>query len=252
MKIRFLGTGTSTGVPAIGCNCEVCNSDDPHDKRLRCSIQIEIEDTQIIIDCSPDFRQQMLQVPFRKIDGILITHEHFDHVGGIEELRTYSYLNTVDIYAESNVEKALKKRLSYVFDRDKFLGIPDIRILPINFPHTFKIKEIDIVPIRVMHYRLPILGYRIRNFAYLTDVKHLPNEELEKLSGLDLLVISALRNKEHVSHQTLGEAIELAKRIAPRKTLFTHMSHEIGFHREVNQSLPKGFSLAFDGLEIDI
>lgn len=252
MKIRFLGTGTSTGVPVIGCRCEVCRSDDRHDKRLRCSVQIESANTNIIIDCTPDFRQQMLQVPFQKIDGVLITHEHFDHVGGIEELRSYARFGAVDIYAERNVEFALQNRLSYIFNNHKFLGIPDVRIIPIDSQHTFRVKNLEITPIRVMHYRLPILGFRINNFAYLTDVKYVPDEELKKLTDLDVLVVSALRNETHLSHQTLEEAAELANRIAPQKTYFTHMSHEMGLHRNITKDLPADFAFAFDGLEIEI
>lgn len=252
MKIRFLGTGTSTGIPVIGCNCEVCKSDDWRDKRLRCAVQIESDNTNLIIDCTPDFRQQMLQVPFQKIDGILITHEHFDHVGGIEELRSYAHFGTVDIYAERNVESALQNRLSYIFNNHKFLGIPDVRIIPIDSEHTFRVKNIEITPIRVMHFRLPILGFRINNFAYLTDVKYIPDGELKKLTGLDVLVVSALRRESHLSHQTLEEATELANRIAPQKTYFTHMSHEMGLYRDITANLPAGFNFAFDGLEIEI
>ena len=252
MKIRFLGTGTSTGVPEIGCECAVCISDDWRDKRLRCSVQIETDDANIIIDCTPDFRQQMLQVPFQKIDAILITHEHFDHVGGIEDLRPFCRFGTVETYAEPHVAQAIENRMPYVFNGRKYRGIPDIGIVPITSLDPFRIKDTEIIPIRVMHHKLPILGFRIGGFAYLTDVKQLPEEDLGKLSGLDLLVASALREEEHISHQTLAEAIALAEKINPKQTFFTHMSHQIGLHRNIESQLPPGFSFAFDGLEISL
>ena len=250
MKIRFLGTGTSTGVPEVGCKCEVCTSSDPRDNRLRCSVQVEVEETRIIIDCTPDFRQQMLPLPFKKIDGVLITHEHYDHVGGMDDLRPFCRFGTIDIYAETNVEQSLKTRMPYCFAENRYVGVPDIQIHTISNLHPFTIGSVKIIPIRVMHWKLPILGFRIHNFAYLTDVKQLPEEELDKLSNLDVLVMSALRRGKHISHQTLDEALHLSEKVGAKQTYFTHMSHQIGLHKEVVAELPPSFSLAYDGLEL--
>lgn len=252
MKVRFLGTGTSTGVPEIGCNCGVCTSTDPHDSRLRCSMLIEADGTRIVIDCTPDFRRQMLDLSFKKIDGVLISHEHYDHVGGIDDLRPFCRFGTVDLYAEPNVECSLRNRMPYCFSENRYTCVPDIRIHAIENLQPFSIGSLEIIPIRVMHYKLPILGFRIRNFAYLTDVKFLPEEELSKLSRLDLLVMSALRKEPHVSHQTLYEAIGLSAEIGASRTYFTHMSHQIGLHREIDKKLPPFFHFAYDGLEITL
>lgn len=250
MKVRFLGTGTSTGVPQIGCRCEVCSSDDARDKRLRSSVRIEVDDMLLMIDCTPDFRQQMMHLPYRKIDGYLFTHEHYDHVGGIDDLRPFSRFGTVDLYMEAHLEEVIRERMPYCFAPYGYGGIPDIRILRINSEQPFHVGSIEIIPIRVMHYKLPILGFRIGDFAYLTDVKTIPSEELEKLRNLDTLVVSALRKTEHISHQTLGEALALTGAINPRNAYFSHISHEMGLHTMVEKELPDNIFLAYDGLEI--
>ena len=251
MKITFLGTGTSSGIPVIGCECIVCNSNNEKDRRLRSSVLIEKNDTRILIDVTPDFREQMMNLSFQKINGILISHEHYDHVGGLDDLRPYSRFGEQDIYAERNVSQALKNRIPYCFMTNRYAGIPDLRIIEID-TSPFQLEDVEIIPIRVMHHKLPILGFRIDNFAYLTDVKTVPSEELSKLKNLDVLVVSALRIKEHISHQNLDQAIDLIHTINPQKAYLTHLSHEMGLHNEVESQLEKNIQLAFDGLVIDL
>jgi phosphoribosyl 1,2-cyclic phosphate phosphodiesterase len=252
MKVRFLGTGTSTGVPQIGCKCEVCSSDDYRDKRLRSSVRIDVDGKVVIIDCTPDFRQQMLEIPFTKIDAILFTHEHYDHVSGIDDLRPYSRFGPVNLYMEKHLEKVIKERMPYCFTPRSYGGVPDIRINRIKENERFDIEGVKVTPIRVMHYKLPILGFRIKNFAYLTDVKSIPENEYEKLSGLNTLVISALRRKEHISHITLNEALAISERINAKRTYFSHMSHEMGLHSKIEKELPENNYFSYDGLEVDI
>jgi phosphoribosyl 1,2-cyclic phosphate phosphodiesterase len=252
MVVRFLGTGTSTGVPEIGCRCEVCTSSDKRDHRLRASVQIDVDGKNIIIDCTPDFRQQILNLPFRKIDGMLITHEHYDHTGGIDDLRPFGRFGTVNLYVEPDVARALGMRMPYCFVGNKYRGVPDITLREIVNLSPFFIDEVEVVPIRIIHYKMPILGYRIGNFAYLTDVKYVPEEEILKLKGVDTLVLSALRKKEHLSHENLDEAIALSRKINPRITYFTHMSHQIGLHSVIEKQLPPNMLFAYDGLEITV
>lgn len=251
MKITFLGTGTSFGVPVLGCQCAVCKSKDPKDKRLRSSVLIEKSGKQILIDVTPDFREQMMRLPFRKIDGVLISHEHYDHVGGMDDLRPFGRFGEIDIYAEQNVSHALHNRLPYCFAPQKYAGIPNLKIIEIDCT-PFKIDEIEIIPIRVMHFNLPILGFRISNFAYLTDVKTIPDEELHKLKDLDILVVSALRRSEHISHQNLDQAIELIYKINPQKAYLTHLSHQMGLYNDINKELEKDIFFAYDGMEVRI
>lgn len=252
MKITFLGTGTSNGVPEIGCECIVCKSANAKDKRLRSSVLIEKGETRILIDVTPNFREQIMDIPFKKIDGVLISHEHYDHVGGMDDLRPFGRFGKIDIYAEKNVSDALKDRIPYCFLSRKYAGLPNLEITEINETEPIWINDVEIIPIRVMHYKLPILGFRIGGFAYLTDVKTVPEEELRKLEDLDLLVVSALRKTEHISHQTLDQALDLIHIINPKKTYLTHLSHQMGLHNEVEQELQASISIAYDGLVVHV
>lgn len=252
MKIKFLGTGTSTGVPEIGCRCEVCTSNNKKDRRLRASVLLTTAGKRILIDCGPDFRQQMLNEEFAKLDAVLLTHEHYDHVSGIDDLRPFCRFGDIDIYTNHRTADVLMERIPYCFAEVKYPGVPSLNLHKVEEGKPLQIGGIEILPINVMHYKLPIFGYRIGDFAYLTDVKYIPEDEYTKLTNLDTLVINALRTTEHISHQTLQEAIGNVKRIAPRQAYFIHMNHQIGLHDAVQQSLPANMYLSYDGLEIEI
>lgn len=251
MNIIFLGTGTSTGVPEIGCQCAVCQSPNPKDKRLRSSILIETEEKQILIDCGPDFRQQMLNKPFCKLDAVLITHEHYDHVGGIDDLRPFSKFGDVQLYAEQNVCNAIQIRLPYCFTAQKYPGVPNLQLNAITLD-SFSVEGVDIQPIRITHGKLPILGFRIGNMAYLTDVSSIPENEYAKLANLDVLVIDALRDKPHPSHETVAEALQQIERIQPKQAYLMHMSHHFGLHAQRQNELPTNVHIAYDDLKLTI
>lgn len=252
MKIIFLGTGTSTGVPQVGCHCTVCTSQDFRDKRLRTSVLLEENGNRLLLDCGPDFRQQMLRIPFGKIDGVLVSHEHYDHVGGIDDLRPFCTLGSIPLYMEEYVAERIRTRLPYCFLENKYPGVPDIELHPVCLHETFRVAGFQVTPIRIMHAALPILGYRVNNMAYITDMKTIPESELEFLQDLDLLVVNGLRYKEHYSHQTITEACNFAGKIKARCTYLIHMSHQAGLHADLEKLLPNGVYAAYDGLEIDI
>ena len=251
MKLTFLGTGTSCGVPVIGCQCEVCQSTDPRDKRTRCSALVETENTRLLIDCGPDFRQQILPQPFRKIDGILITHSHYDHMGGMDDIRPYCQFGEINVYADPFAKESMLEMLPYCFAENRYPGVPAIGLHEI-LPHVaFNIGDFEILPFEVMHGKLPILGYRIGPLAYITDMKTIDEAEMNYLEGVEVLVVNALRfTKPHHSHQLVDDAIAFAQRVGARRTLLIHMCHDIGLHEEVNQKLPAGIELAYDGQDI--
>ena len=252
ITLTFLGTGTSTGVPEVGCCCEVCHSTDPRDKRLRCSALIDVGDTRLLIDCGPDFRQQLMPFPLRAIDAVLVTHEHYDHVGGLDDLRPFCRFGEIPVYANELTADHLRMRMPYCFVDKSYPGIPrmDLRIASPGVP--FAVKQVEVMPLEVMHGKLSILGYRIGSrMAYITDLSSLPASQYAYLQGLDVLVINALREEPHPTHQCLDEALTLAARIGARDTYLIHMSHHMGLHEVVSRKLPPHIHLAFDKEEME-
>lgn len=253
MTVTFLGTGTSQGVPVIGCDCEVCISTDKHDKRLRTSIMVEAQGKVIVIDTGPDFRYQMLRAGVKHLDAVVFTHEHKDHTAGLDDIRAFNYLQQepMDVYAVPRVQASLQKEFSYIFAEYKYPGIPKLNLHTIG-NEPFYVGPVKFTPIEVLHYKLPVLGFRIHDFTYITDAKTIAESEIEKIKGSKVLVINALQKEPHISHFTFDEAIAFAQRIGAETTYFTHISHRLGKHVEVSLQLPQGIQLAYDGLKLDL
>ncbi|MDB4924614.1 MBL fold metallo-hydrolase [Mucilaginibacter sp.] len=253
MTITFLGSGTSQGVPVIACGCEVCTSVDISDKRLRSSILIESEDKTVVIDSGPDFRYQMLRANVQHLDAIVYTHEHKDHIAGMDDIRAFNFKQQepMNIYADTRVQAALIREFPYVFDEYKYPGTPQVKIHTIG-AEAFDIGSIHFIPIEVMHYKLPVLGFRINDFTYITDAKTISEAEKQKIKGSKILVINALQKQTHISHFTLDEAIAFAREMGTEKTYFTHISHRLGKHQDIAAELPDGIELAYDGLQLAI
>jgi phosphoribosyl 1,2-cyclic phosphate phosphodiesterase len=254
LKITFLGTGTSQGVPVIACDCLVCASDNKHDKRLRVSVLIQDQGKAIVIDSGPDFRYQMLRAGVKQLDAILFTHEHKDHVAGLDDVRAFNHKqqSEIDIYAHIRVHEALRNEFHYIFSGNNYPGIPRLKLNIIEENETFDVSGIAVVPISVMHFKLPVFGFRIGAFTYITDANSISEEEKQKIRGSEFLVINALQKTKHISHFTLNEALELAAEIGAKKTYITHISHKMGTHLEVSKELPEGVYLAYDGLELEL
>lgn len=253
MKVTFLGTGTSQGIPVIGSTHPVCFSSDPKDKRLRVSVLLEVEGDHIVIDCGPDFRQQMLSNPIERLDAILFTHEHSDHTAGLDDIRPYFFKQgDIPVFAHQRVMESLRKRFDYIFaSENKYPGAPSVRENVIK-NEPFKVGNHRVIPINVMHNRVQVFGFRLGEFAYITDAKTIEGEEADKLKGVDVLVINALRIEPHHSHFNIAEALEFIQKIGPKRAYLTHISHVMGFHEEVQATLPQNVFLAYDNLQINI
>lgn len=254
MRVTFLGTGTSQGVPLIACPCKVCNSADPHDKRLRSSVRIEVDGVTLVIDSGPDFRQQMLRSETKNLDGLIFTHEHKDHIAGMDDIRAFNYVNKkpVDVYASAQVQTALRREYQYIFTDFKYPGIPEINLFDIANDQPFDVNGVRVIPVEVLHFKLPVLGFRVNDFTYITDANFISEKEKEKIKGSKVLVLNALRHEKHISHFSLGEAIEMVRELEIPEAYFTHISHQLGLHSEIDPSLPFGMHLAYDGLQLNL
>lgn len=252
MKVTFLGTGTSQGVPFIGCTCPVCTSTNKKDNRLRCAIWVETPEASIVIDAGPDFRYQMLRAKVTRLDAIVFTHGHKDHIAGLDDVRAYNYHDQrpMQVYATEETQQALRREYQYIFSNITYPGIPQIDLHTINAYEPFSINGLTITPIRVLHYKMEVLGFRIGDFTYITDANYIAPVEMAKVKGSKALVLNALRHEPHISHYTLAEAIEVAKEAGAEETYYTHISHQLGLHDVVDAGLPEGMHLAYDGMEL--
>ncbi len=253
LKITFLGTGTSSGVPMIACNCEVCTSTEKENKRLRTSILIESAITTIVVDTTPDFRYQMLRANVRKLDAVLFTHSHKDHIAGMDDVRAFNFFQrkAMQVYANQMTIEAIMREFFYVFAEKKYPGVPDIQLNTIDM-QPFTIGDINIIPILVWHLNMPVYGFRFGSFTYITDANKIEEAEKEKIKGTGVIVLNALRQTKHISHFSLPEAVELAKELKIPIAYFTHVSHQMGLHKKVNTFLPNGIQLAYDGLIVEV
>tara|TARA_Y100000114_G_scaffold150097_1_gene165185 strand:- start:26580 stop:27341 length:762 start_codon:yes stop_codon:yes gene_type:complete len=253
VKVTVLGSGTSQGVPVIGCQCPVCQSLDFRDKRLRSSVHIEVEGKSIVIDSGPDFRQQMLRERISQLDALLFTHEHKDHTAGMDDIRSFNFLQEKDmpVYAAPRVIEQLKREFAYVFSEKKYPGVPMVEVNELD-GQPFEVEGIQVIPIEVLHYKLPVYGFRIGDFTYITDAKTISEESLEKARGSKILMINALQQTEHLSHLTLNEAIDMAQKIGADATYFTHLSHKMGSHKTIEAQLPNNIYIAYDGLQLSL
>ena len=255
MTVTFLGTGTSSGVPMIGCTCPVCRSLDPRDQRLRTAVHIAAEGRSLVVDTGPDFRQQMLRARIHQLDALLFTHEHKDHTAGLDDVRAFNFRQqqALPVFAELRVLEQLQREFAYVFAAHKYPGVPQLSLHPIERDDApFDVLGLAVQPLRALHHRLPVLGFRLGGFAYLTDANHLGPETLDQLRGADTVVLNALRREPHLSHFTLAEAVAVLEEVRPRRAFLTHISHQLGRHLEVEKELPAWIRLAHDGLVLDV
>ncbi len=253
LRVEFLGTGTSQGVPVVACECAVCRSADPRDKRLRTSVWVQVNGKSLLIDAGPDLRQQLLRSRVERLDAVLLTHEHMDHIAGIDELRAFNFKQDreMDMYGNAATNAAVKRMFHYAFAEQKYPGVPELELHTLG-NSAFDAQGVEVLPVQVMHHEMPVLGFRIGGFAYITDAKTISSAEKEKLKGLEVLVLNALRKKTHLSHLNLSEAMDLVQELGPKKAYFTHISHLLGDHAAVSQELPPTMQLAYDGLVVTI
>ena len=252
LRVTLLGTGTSGGVPSLGCHCRVCSSKDARDRRLRCVALVETDDTRVLIDCGPDIRQQLMPLDFKPFDGVLLTHLHYDHVGGIDDLRPFSIFGPINIYADKKTSLRLHQTMPYCFGDHLYPGVPRLALHTIEPHKAISIGNLDIMPVEVMHGKMPILGFRVGTFAYITDMKTISDSELPYLEGVETIVVNALRfEKEHHSHQLVDDAVSFVRRIGAKRAYITHVCHQIGLYEEASRRLPDGVTLAYDGEVIE-
>lgn len=253
LRITLLGTGTSGGVPSLGCHCEVCRSKDPRDHRMRCAALVETDDTRLLIDCGPDIREQLMPLEFKPFDGVLLTHIHYDHVGGIDDLRPFSVFGPIRLYGDAKTCDHIKQIMPYCFGQNLYPGVPKLELHKLSLHKPFRIGSLEVMPIQVMHGRMPIVAYRIGKFAYITDMKTIHDSELPYLAGVETLVVNALRfDKSHHSHQLVDDAIKFSHLIGAQRTYIIHVCHDIGLYDDAQQRLPDGVRLAYDGEVIEV